>query len=71
LNVILNSEYLYYFAFHYKSNKKIHLKIGEINYEFELVKNVKLFNDLFEKDKKGKKYIIGLILIFLINFVDD
>ena len=71
MNIILNSEYLHYFKLYYNSNKKIQLKIGELYHEFELGKNVKLFNDLIEKDKKGQKYIIGLILIFLINFVDD
>ena len=68
LNAILNSEYLYYFQLYYNSNKKINIRVGELNYEFEPGKNVKLFNDLIEKDKKDQKYISKLKKFAELNF---
>ena len=68
LNTILNSNYLHYFSLFYSSNRQIIFKEGESNYVFELGKNIKLFNDLIEKDKNDQNYISKLKKYALLNF---
>ena len=68
LNRILNSKYLHYFSLYYNSNRQINLKEGESNIEFELNKNIKLFNDLIEKDKNDQNYVSKLKKYALLNF---
>ena len=68
LNRILNSKYLHYFSLYYNSNRQINLREGEYNFELELSKNIKLFNDLIEKDKNDQNYISKLKKFAILNF---
>ena len=68
LNRILNSKYLHYFSLYYNSNRQIKLREGEYNFELELSKNIKLFNDLIVKDKNDQNYISKLKKFAILNF---
>ena len=68
LNKILNSDYLYFFDIYYSSKRTINLIEGEFNIDLDLDKNIKLFNDLIEKNKNDDKYIYNLKKFAALNF---
>lgn len=69
LNKILNSDYLYFFDIYYSSKRTINLIEGEFSIDLDLDKNIKLFNDLIEKNKNDDKYIYNLKKFAALNFL--
>ena len=68
LNMILDKKYLDFFDLYYNSQRKLNFKGGEYNIDIELSHNVKLFDDLIEKEKDDEIYISKLRKFALLSF---
>ena len=68
LNLILDSDYLYFFDLYYNSQRTISLKEDDFNIELELNQGIKLFNDLIEKNKSDENYLYNLKKFASLNF---
>jgi len=61
LNSILNKNFLYYFSEIYLSNKRnIELREGNESINIQFSNNIKMFDDLINKNENNEEYIARL-----------